>query len=174
LRRTLHDSYLCCPGIHIILQPALALADTPVCAILPTRADSLFTSRHNRLSGKIQYDLSFPVIHVQSSPQPPRSPHLAPHAISKPHSKHIVPSGGFAQPILSLVLRREGLRNPSQHLGLSTSDRILVGYHTLEAQRNTTAVGLANRRPPLPQISSNRTILNRLLGGSDERSGNRL
>ena len=100
-----------------------------MCAILPTRAISLFTSWHNRLSGKIHHDLSFPVIHLQSSPQPPCSPHLPPHATSKSHSKHIVPSGGFAQPTLSLVLRREDLRNPSQHLGLSTSDRVLVGYH---------------------------------------------
>jgi hypothetical protein len=42
-------------------------------------------------------------------------------------SKHIVPGGGFAQPTLSLVLRREDLRNPSQHVGLTTSDRVLVG-----------------------------------------------
>ena len=43
----------------------------------------------------------------------------------------IVPSGGFAQPTLSLVLRREDLRNPSHHVGLSTSDRILVGLTTV-------------------------------------------
>src|SRR5258708_2183777 len=28
----------------------------------------------------------------------------------------------------ALVLRREDLRNPSQHVGLSTSDRVLVGF----------------------------------------------
>jgi hypothetical protein len=26
------------------------------------------------------------------------------------------------------VIRREDLRNPSQHVGLSTTDRVLVGY----------------------------------------------
>jgi hypothetical protein len=125
--RTLHDSHLSCPGIPITLQPALALADTPVCAIPPTGATSVFTSWHNRLSGKIRHDFFFPVIPVQSSPQPPCSTRSPPHTISKTHSTHIVPSGGFAQPTLSLVLRREDLRNPSQHVSLSTSDRVLVG-----------------------------------------------
>jgi hypothetical protein len=125
--RTLHDSHLPCPGIPITLQPALALADTPVCAILPIVATSVFTSWHNRLSGKIRHDFFFPVIPVQSSPQPPCSTRSPPHTISKTHSTHIVPSGGFAQPTLSLVLRREDLRNPSQHVSLSTSDRVLVG-----------------------------------------------
>src|SRR5216684_2881534 len=128
--RTLHDSHLSCPGIPITLQPALALADTPVCAILPTGARSVFTSWHNRLSAKIRHDLFFQVIQVQSSPHPPCSTHSPPHTISKTHSKHIVPSGGFAQPTLSLVLRREDPRNPSQHVGLSTSDRVLVGFYT--------------------------------------------
>jgi hypothetical protein len=75
--------------------------------------------------GKIRHDFFFPIIQVQSSPQPPCSTRSPPHTISKTHSKHIVPSGGFAQPTLSLVLRREDLRNPSQHVGLSTSDRVL-------------------------------------------------
>jgi hypothetical protein len=110
-----------------------------VCAILPTRAISLFTSWHNRLSGKIHHDLSFAVIHLQSSPQPPCSPHLPPHATSKSHSKHIVPSGGFAQPTLSLVLRREDLRNPSQHVGLSTSDRVLERLASTTRGKTTRA-----------------------------------
>src|SRR5713226_2765468 len=59
-----------------------------------------------------------------------------PHTISKTHSKHIVPSGGFAQPTLSLMLRREDLRNPSQHVGLSTSDRVLVGLSTVMLRRD--------------------------------------
>jgi hypothetical protein len=125
--RTLHDSHLSCPSIPITLQPALALADTPVFAILPTGATSVFTSWHNRLSGKIRHDFFFPAIPVRSSPQPSCSTHSPPHTISKTHSKHIVPSGGFAQPTLSLVLRRENLRNPSQHFSLSTSDRVPVG-----------------------------------------------
>jgi len=42
----------------LLFQPALALADTPVCAILPTGATSVFTAWHNRLSGNIRPDFS--------------------------------------------------------------------------------------------------------------------
>jgi hypothetical protein len=87
--------------------------------------------------GKIRHDFFFPIIQVQSSPQPPCSTRSPPHTISKTHSKHIVPSGGFAQPTLSLVLRCEDLRNPSQHVSLSTSDRVLVGYHSLKLTART-------------------------------------
>src|SRR5260370_18917529 len=93
----------------------------------PTGSSCQLLSWHTRLSGKIRPALFFQVIRVQSSPHPPCSTHSPPHTISKTHSKHIVPSGGFAQPTLSLLLRREDLRNPSQHVGLSTSDRVLVG-----------------------------------------------
>jgi hypothetical protein len=105
-------------------------------------ATSVFTSWHNRLSNarKIRHDFFFPVIQFQFSPQPPYSTRSPPHTISKTHSKHIVPSGGFAQPTLSLVLRREDLRNPSQHVGLSTSDRVLVGSRQL-----TTTCGFIRR-----------------------------
>jgi hypothetical protein len=160
LWRTLHDSRLSCPGIHIILQPALALADTPVCAILPTGASSAFTSWHNRLSAKIRHDLFCPVIQVQSSPQPPYSRHSPPHTIAKTHSKHIVPSGGFAQPTLSLVLRREDLRNPSQHVGLSTSDRVLVGLPPINSPftgqpvecRHTITLLLTTKAPGMVSV----------------------
>ena len=124
-----------------------------MCAILPTGASSAFTSWHNRLSAKIRHDLFFQVIQVQSSPHPPCSTHSPPHTISKTHSKHIVPSGGFAQPTLSLMLRREDLRNPSQHVGLSTSDRVLVGSRQLSPracprQYSWPALGRAKEGQP--------------------------
>ena len=44
------------------------------------------------------------------------------------------------------MLRRENLRNPPQQVGLSTSDRVLVGLHQLsEVSRPTTA--MLNREP---------------------------
>jgi hypothetical protein len=52
----------------------------PVLSLLPGITDS---------PGKIRHDFFFPLIQVQSSPQPPCSTHLPPHTISKTHSKHI-------------------------------------------------------------------------------------
>src|SRR5215467_15618217 len=50
----------------------------------------------------------------------------------EPHSKHIIPTGGFAQPVLSPVFRPEAVAViADQVAGLNTGDSTLVGYHSL-------------------------------------------
>src|SRR5262249_10863677 len=47
----------------------------------------------------------------------------------EPHSKHIIPTGGFAQPVLSPVFRPDAVGPlADQVAGLNTGDRTLVGF----------------------------------------------